>query len=83
MANKDPEARSGAAGLAADLDGLVSSVPIDDRQASPGVKFKDASCSGVPWIIVVGRGLGRRRGRAAEPVQPVRRASWLPYVAGQ
>jgi prolyl-tRNA synthetase len=56
MANKDPEARSGAAGLAADLDGLGLEVLLDDRQASPGVKFKDAELLGVPWIIVVGRG---------------------------
>ena len=27
-----------------------------DRQASPGVKFKDAELLGVPWIVVVGRG---------------------------
>ena len=29
---------------------------LDDRQASPGVKFKDAELLGVPWIVVVGRG---------------------------
>jgi prolyl-tRNA synthetase len=56
IANKDPEARSGAAGLAADLDGLCLEVLLDDRQASPGVKFKDAELLGVPWIVVVGRG---------------------------
>jgi prolyl-tRNA synthetase len=31
-------------------------VLLDDRQASPGVKFKDAELIGVPWIVVVGRG---------------------------
>jgi prolyl-tRNA synthetase len=31
-------------------------VLLDDRQASPGVKFKDAELLGVPWIVVVGRG---------------------------
>ena len=56
MANKDPEARSGADGLAADLDSLGLEVLLDDRQASPGVKFKDAELLGVPWIVVVGRG---------------------------
>ena len=56
IANKDPEARSGAAGLAADLDSLGLEVLLDDRQASPGVKFKDAELLGVPWIVVVGRG---------------------------
>ena len=29
---------------------------LDDRTASPGVKFKDAELIGVPWILVVGRG---------------------------
>jgi prolyl-tRNA synthetase len=33
-------------------------VLLDDRrQASPGVKFKDAELVGVPTIVVVGRGL--------------------------
>jgi len=31
-------------------------VLLDDRSASPGVKFKDAELLGVPWIVVVGRG---------------------------
>jgi prolyl-tRNA synthetase len=56
MANKDPEARLGAAKLAADLDKVGADVLLDDRQASPGVKFKDAELLGVPWIVVVGRG---------------------------
>ena len=30
---------------------------LDDRKASPGVKFKDAELLGVPTILVVGRGL--------------------------
>ena len=56
IANKDAEARSGAAKLAADLDRLGLDVLFDDRQASPGVKFKDAELLGMPWIVVVGRG---------------------------
>jgi prolyl-tRNA synthetase len=56
IANKDPEARTGATALAADLDRLGIEVLLDDRQASPGVKFKDAELLGVPWIVVVGRG---------------------------
>lgn len=56
IANKDAEARAGAAALAADLDKLGIEVLLDDRQASPGVKFKDAELLGVPWIVVVGRG---------------------------
>ncbi|MGB9222674.1 proline--tRNA ligase [Mycobacterium sp.] len=56
IANKDAEARAGATTLAADLDRLGVEVLLDDRQASPGVKFKDAELLGVPWIVVVGRG---------------------------
>ena len=37
-------------------------VLLDDRrQASPGVKFKDAELIGVPTIVVVGRGLAEGR----------------------
>jgi prolyl-tRNA synthetase len=56
IANKDAEARAGATALAGDLDRLGIEVLLDDRQASPGVKFKDAELVGVPWIVVVGRG---------------------------
>lgn len=56
IANKDAAARAGAAELAAQLDGLGNEVLLDDRQASPGVKFKDAELLGVPWVVVVGRG---------------------------
>lgn len=56
MANKDAEARSGAEQLAAGLDKAGLEVLLDDRTASPGVKFKDAELIGVPWILVVGRG---------------------------
>jgi prolyl-tRNA synthetase len=56
IANKDAEARAGAVALAADLDRLGVEVLFDDRQASPGVKFKDAELLGMPWIVVVGRG---------------------------
>ncbi|MCW2651830.1 MAG: Prolyl-tRNA synthetase [Mycobacterium sp.] len=56
IANKDAAARAGAAELAGDLDRMGVEVLLDDRQASPGVKFKDAELLGVPWIVVVGRG---------------------------
>jgi prolyl-tRNA synthetase len=56
IANKDAEARAGATRLAGDLDRLGLEVLLDDRQASPGVKFKDAELLGTPWIVVVGRG---------------------------
>jgi len=56
IANKDEAARAGAAELAAELDRLGVEVLLDDRRASPGVKFKDAELLGVPWVVVVGRG---------------------------
>lgn len=56
IANKDDRARTGATELAGELDRLGVDVLLDDRQASPGVKFKDAELLGVPWIVVVGRG---------------------------
>ena len=56
IANKDPEARTGATELAGELESLGTDVLLDDRTASPGVKFKDAELLGVPWIVVVGRG---------------------------
>lgn len=58
IANKDDAVRAGAIALVADLDRLGVEVLLDDRQASPGVKFKDAELLGVPWIVVVGRGWG-------------------------
>lgn len=56
IANKDAAARAGAEELAAQLDSLGHDVLLDDRQASPGVKFKDAELLGVPWLVVIGRG---------------------------
>ncbi len=56
IANKDEAARAGAEALAADLDAAGIEVLLDDRKASPGVKFKDAELIGVPTIVVVGRG---------------------------
>lgn len=56
IANKDAEARSGAGELAAALDRLGFEVLLDDRTASPGVKFKDAELLGMPWVVVIGRG---------------------------
>jgi prolyl-tRNA synthetase len=42
------------------LEAQGVSVLLDDRrQASPGVKFKDAELIGVPTIVVIGRGLAQ------------------------
>ncbi|HEY0449477.1 proline--tRNA ligase, partial [Actinophytocola sp.] len=57
IAGKDESIREGGAQLAARLDEAGLSVLLDDRTATPGVKFADAELIGVPTIVVVGRGL--------------------------
>ncbi|WP_024806225.1 proline--tRNA ligase [Nocardia sp. BMG51109] len=56
IANKDAAAREGAEQVAAQLDASGLDVLLDDRTASPGVKFKDAELLGMPLVLVVGRG---------------------------
>ena len=43
--------------LAMELSAAGIDVLLDDRKASPGVKFTDAEILGVPTAVVVGRGL--------------------------
>jgi prolyl-tRNA synthetase len=57
IAGKDEAIAAGAEKLAADLDAAGVRVLLDDRKATPGVKFADAELVGVPTILVVGRGL--------------------------
>jgi prolyl-tRNA synthetase len=57
IAGKDETIRATAEQLAADLDSAGVRVILDDRTATPGVKFADAELIGVPTIVVVGRGL--------------------------
>ncbi|MDF3051510.1 MAG: Prolyl-tRNA synthetase [Pseudonocardia sp.] len=56
-AGKQAEIRDGADELATRLDEAGLRVLLDDRSASPGVKFADAELIGIPTIVVVGRGL--------------------------
>ncbi|MEU0500579.1 proline--tRNA ligase [Nocardia sp. NPDC005998] len=56
IANKDDSSREGGEQVAALLDAAGLEVVLDDRKASPGVKFKDSELIGVPLIVVVGRG---------------------------
>jgi prolyl-tRNA synthetase len=46
-----------ATDLARELDDAGVRVLLDDRKASPGVKFADAEIMGMPTSVVVGRGL--------------------------
>ena len=56
VAGKDPAALAWSTELATSLDEAGVSVLLDDRKASPGVKFADAEILGMPTIVVVGRG---------------------------
>jgi prolyl-tRNA synthetase len=80
IAGKDETVTAGGEKLAAELDAAGVRVLLDDRKASPGVKFADAELVGVPTILVVGRGLAngvvevkdRRSGERVEvPVESV------------
>jgi prolyl-tRNA synthetase len=57
VAGKTEEIAAGAEKLAGELVAEGLRVLLDDRKASPGVKFADAELIGVPTIVVVGRGL--------------------------
>ncbi|WP_370943344.1 proline--tRNA ligase [Amycolatopsis sp. cg5] len=57
IAGKDETIAAGAEKIAAELDAAGVEVILDDRKATPGVKFADAELVGVPTILVVGRGL--------------------------
>jgi prolyl-tRNA synthetase len=54
---KGAEVLEAATDLARRLDEAGVAVLLDDRKASPGVKFADAEIMGMPTIVVVGRGL--------------------------
>ncbi|WP_392508387.1 proline--tRNA ligase [Naumannella halotolerans] len=54
---KDAAVLEKATEIAAALDEAGVSVLLDDRKASPGVKFADAEMLGMPTTVVVGRGL--------------------------
>ncbi len=42
--------------MAEQLSDAGLEVLLDDRKASPGVKFKDSELLGMPHILVIGRG---------------------------
>jgi prolyl-tRNA synthetase len=56
-AGKDQNAWVEADRIAAELVAAGVRVLLDDRKASPGVKFADAELIGVPTILIIGRGL--------------------------
>ena len=55
---KGDEVRAAADRLYAEFQAAGITVLYDDREASAGVKFKDADLIGLPWRVTVGaRGL--------------------------
>ncbi|MFL6161944.1 MAG: proline--tRNA ligase [Jatrophihabitantaceae bacterium] len=54
---KDAATLAEAERLATELVSAGLRVLLDDRKASPGVKFADAELLGVPTILILGRGL--------------------------
>lgn len=54
---KDDAVFAEADHIGRELELRGADVLVDDRRASPGVKFKDAELLGVPTIVIVGRGL--------------------------
>jgi prolyl-tRNA synthetase len=56
-AGKDEALTVEAERIARELSGSGLDVLLDDRKASPGVKFTDAEVLGIPTAVVVGRGL--------------------------
>jgi prolyl-tRNA synthetase len=85
---KDAAVYVAAEGIAEALETLGIEVCYDDRrQASPGVKFKDAELIGAPFIIVVGKGLEAGtveiRDRRAGTTDEVPVADAVALAAGQ
>ncbi len=56
-AGKDAAMTEYAERLALELSAAGVEVLLDDRKASPGVKFTDAEMLGMPTTVVIGRGL--------------------------
>ncbi|MFS8101171.1 proline--tRNA ligase [Lentzea alba] len=57
IAGKDETLTQAGEDFAKQLSAKGLKVLLDDRKASPGVKFADAELVGIPTILVIGRGL--------------------------
>ena len=82
--HNDAALGAAAAALYAELKGLGVDTLYDDRDLSPGVKFKDADLIGVPYRITVGRKLSEgvveiteRRTKVVASVAVNEAASWI------
>lgn len=80
----DESLRSAADALYAELKRLGVDALYDDRDLSPGVRFKDADLIGIPWRIVIGKRLVdgfveivERRTREKSEVPLSEAAGWI------
>jgi prolyl-tRNA synthetase len=91
VTGKDESLLAAAVDLAMQLDEAGVQVLLDDRKASPGVKFADAELMGMPTIVVIGRGLAegtvelrdRRSGEQIQVAVPDALAEILAVVHGR
>ncbi len=85
-AGKGDDIAAAAEQLAGELDAAGVRVLLDDRKASPGVKFTDAEVMGMPTSVVIGRsfadGLIEVRDRASGERSEVPFAEAVPYLIG-
>ncbi|NMO89957.1 proline--tRNA ligase [Actinomycetospora sp. TBRC 11914] len=82
IAGKDAAQAEAAETIAAGLAGAGLEVLLDDRKASPGVKFADAELIGVPTSITVGRGLANGVVEVTERATGERREVPVDEVVG-
>ncbi len=54
LSTRDEAARAAAAGIYQDLLAAGVDAVLDDREERPGVKFKDAELTGIPFRLTVG-----------------------------
>jgi prolyl-tRNA synthetase len=80
----DATLRQAAEAIYAELRQLGIDVLYDDRDLSPGVKFKDAELIGIPWRITVGKKLAdgkveivERRTKENTEVPAAEAAAWV------
>jgi prolyl-tRNA synthetase len=91
VTGKDESLLAAAVDLAMQLDEAGVQVLLDDRKASPGVKFTDAELMGMPTTVVIGRGLAegtvelrdRRSGEQSQVAVPDALAEILAVVHGR
>lgn len=83
IAGKDEAQTAAATDIATELADGGLEVLLDDRKASPGVKFADAELLGMPTTLTVGRGLANGVVEVTDRASGVRREVALDAVVGE